>query len=209
MAAALFDMAALLDSDERSRVAALLCPNDRRRFVAVHGAVRVIVGRHLDAPPEQIRWRLGPHGKPELSGRWTGVQVNVSCSEDLALLAVTDRRPVGVDVQARPARLDAIRISARFFPATEARFIAAGDPGEQADRFTTLWARKEACVKAAGGRLTQGLPMPVHGPGSGIVVRCGEIPFLVRDLPVPAGFRAAVALAGIPEFRTMQHSWSS
>src|SRR6266704_1912541 len=32
----------------------------------------------LGAPAEELRWRYGPAGKPELTGRWTGVHVNLS-----------------------------------------------------------------------------------------------------------------------------------
>ena len=50
--------------------------------------------------------------------------------------------------------LDTIGLSARFFPPDEAAYVeAAPDARTRADRFAHLWARKEAVVKAAGGRL--------------------------------------------------------
>jgi 4'-phosphopantetheinyl transferase len=208
----------LLDEDERRRLAALRRPELRRRFVAAHGAVRVIVGGCLGAPPEHIRWRAGRHGKPALAGAWTGRQVNLSHSDDLAVVAVAERRPVGVDIQRLPRPgLDVVRLAARFYPGPETRFVAsASGPAARADRFVRLWARKEACVKAAGARLMAGMPLPILAgrdrlPATGALVcdPTGTLPghYLVRGVPVPPGFRAAVALAGDEPYRVVQHRY--
>ncbi|HXP20956.1 MAG TPA: 4'-phosphopantetheinyl transferase superfamily protein [Streptosporangiaceae bacterium] len=161
----LAELETLLDDDERERADALQLARHRRRFVAAHGAVRVIIGRHLGTPPAQLRWQYGPHGKPELADPPAGLHVSISRSGALAALALCSRRRVGVDIQEVPAELDVTRMSARFYPPDEARFVAAaiGHDG-QLSRFTRLWTRKEACLKVAGGRLIPGLKLPVRGP---------------------------------------------
>jgi 4'-phosphopantetheinyl transferase len=192
-------LAALLDEEERQRLARLRREEARRRFVAAHGTARVIVGRQLDVPPAVLRWRRGRHGKPELAEPRTGLQVNLSHSGDLVAVAVTDDRPIGVDIQELVARLDPARLADRFFPEPEAQYVAAGpDP---VDRFTRLWVRKEACLKAAGGRLVEGLAVPVLSVDGEVLARHPAGDYLVRDVPVPAGFRAAVAAAGVEQFR--------
>jgi len=191
------DLRALLDDGERERAAELRYPASRRRFIAAHGAFRVILGRRLGVSPASLRWHLGPHGKPELAG--PGPRVSFSRSGDLAALAVAPRRRVGVDIQQLLADLDVARMAARFFPPREARFVAsaAGSPGQVA-RFTWLWARKEACLKVAGGRLLPGLRQAI--PRTGVVGgdRGGTPagPCLVRDVRAPRGYRAAVAAEG-------------
>jgi 4'-phosphopantetheinyl transferase len=201
----------LLDEAERQRAGALLAASHRRRYVAAHGAARVIIGSHLGAPPAQLRWRRGPHGKPELAGPWTGVQVSLSHSGGLAALALTSRRRVGVDVQRRPAGVDVTRVSQRFYPPAEARFVmAASGPAGQVSRFTRLWTRKEACVKVTGGRLLPGLRLPARGSGQLIIHDPGGPlpgPYLVRDVPAPRGFYAAVAMEGTLPYRVIRHSW--
>lgn len=206
----------VLDDGERER-AGSLPEHQRRRFVGAHGATRTILGRHLDTPPERLRWNRGPHGKPELTGEWTGVQVNLSHSADLALLAITHRRRVGVDIQSLPVRLDAIGMSTRFFARAEARFVASADgSAEQIARFTRLWTRKEACVKATGGRLAQGTAIPVHSTGrpgtAGLLVHDpgGSMPgpYRVRDVSAPHGFLAAVALEGTDRYRLVRGRWA-
>lgn len=213
----LAELEALLDDDERERAGKLLYPDRRRLFIASHGAVRVILGRHLGLPPGSLRWRRGPHGKPELTGlARPGPEVSFSKSGSLAALAIAGGRRVGVDIQRLLPDFDVTRIAQRFYPPQEAQFVSsAAGTAERVDRFTRLWARKEACVKVSGGRLVPGLALTVlpvgvadgtggdqaaesvTGPSTG--------PYLVRDLRVPPGFRAAVAVEGTHPFRITRH----
>jgi 4'-phosphopantetheinyl transferase len=197
----------------------LTFPEHRRWFVAAHGAVRAILARHLDVPPDEIGWAYGPHGKPELAGALAparcGPHVSLSHSDGVALLAVAARR-VGVDIQRLPPRFDATGMALRYFPRAEAQYVAAaGESAAQIRRFIGLWARKEACVKVAGGRLMQGMALPVRaadGPGrTGVVVHQPAAPvtgpYLVRDLAAPSGFRAAVAVEGAQGYGIARHRW--
>lgn len=193
------DLASVLDTDERFRAAALSDPDDRRRFVAWHGAVRVIVGRALGVPPEDVHWRYAGNGKPEI----TGIHINLSHSGELGVVAVCGTRAVGVDVQRAVPDAEAVALANRYFPAREARSVASGVvPGE---RFARLWCRKEACVKAVGGRLAEGLGLPVRGAvvpmPDGTVLR-------LRDVAVPDGYRAAVAVDGAAPYRITRYGWS-
>jgi 4'-phosphopantetheinyl transferase len=189
--AVLTRLAGLLDERERARAGAL-DPVGRQRFVTAHGAARVIIGRRVGIAPDAVRWAYGPHGKPEVDG----VRVSLSHSGDLAAVALTPARAVGVDVQRHTPGLDTRAMAARYFPADEAGLVT-GDAV-----FATLWARKEACVKATGGRLTQGLALPV---AAGPVVGGA---YHVVDMPVPAGFAGAVALCGPEPVRLTTAWWS-
>jgi 4'-phosphopantetheinyl transferase len=208
-------LAALLDAAEQDRAARMLFGADRRRFTAARGAARLIIGARLGVAPRRLGWAYGPHGKPELTGAPPGTTVSFSHAGDVTALALTSRRAVGVDLQGRPARLDVLAMSARYYPAAEAAFVAAArDPDHQVRRFLTLWARKEACVKVAGGRLVPGLALPVRAAGQAagpvLVTSPGGYlpePCLVRDIPAPAGCRAAVAAAGPAPFRVARRWW--
>ena len=201
--AVLAGLEALLDDDERERAANFLYPARRRQFIASHGAVRLILGRHLGMPAESLRWRRGPHGKPELSGPAAAPQVSFSKSGGLAALAIAGNRRVGVDVQRLLADLDVVRMAQRFYPPEEAQFVgSAAEPARQVDRFTLLWVRKEACVKVSGGRLLPGLRRAVLQTCVTGADLAGSPtgPYLVRDLRVPRGFLAAVAAEGTRPF---------
>ena len=119
----------------------------------------------------------------------------------------TAARPVGVDIQDLSPGLDTTALSARFFPADEAEYVAAGESGSpRADRFAHLWARKEAVVKAVGGRLWPNLAITVRNRA---VISCAEpaTSCRVADLAAPAGFRAAVALTGAAPFSVVVTGW--
>jgi 4'-phosphopantetheinyl transferase len=203
-------LAGLLDPAETVRAAVFERAADRRRFTVAHGAVRAILAGELGIAPEAVRWRFGPYGKPSLVDA-DGTEVSLSHSGELAALAVARGRPVGVDLQTMSGSLDAARLSARYFTGDEARYVAAaGDRDRQLARFVRLWTRKEACVKAAGGRLSQGLRLPVRGRGPVLVHRPGTAlpgPFLVRDVPAPTGYGAAVALAGDGPYPVSRRWW--
>jgi 4'-phosphopantetheinyl transferase len=190
----------VLDDGERERAAAFLNPRDRQRFTVAHGALRTLAGRELDTPPSTLTWAAGRHGKPELTAPWTGLHTSLAHSGDMVAAAVSTGRPVGIDIQRLIPGLDVAALSARFFPRDEAGYVAAArDASVREDRFARLWARKEAVVKAAGGRLWANLKIAVH---SCDVVSCAEPagPYRVMDLPAPRGFRAAVALTGTGPF---------
>jgi 4'-phosphopantetheinyl transferase len=190
----------VLDASERGRAAAFLNPRDRQRFTAAHGALRFLAGQELNTRPGALTWISGRHGKPELAPPWSGLHTSLSHSGDMIAAAVSTGRPVGVDIQHLVPGLDPAALAARFFPPEEAGYVAAGPgAGARADRFARLWARKEAVVKAAGGRLWPNLKIAVHGRDvAGCAEPRGE--YRVSDLPAPVGFRGAVALAGAAPF---------
>lgn len=191
----------LLDEAESSRAAGTSDPVRRARFIVAHGAARQIAGRYAGVPGGSLAWRRGPHGKPELVG--LELSVNLSGCEEYALFAVARGRAVGVDVERLPAEGAALRLARRYYPPTEAAYVAADRPAE---RFTRLWTRKEAYVKAHGARLADGLSAPMTGTGQ--FEAAGAIgPCRIEDLAVPGPFRAAVALRGTRPYRTRRYDW--
>jgi 4'-phosphopantetheinyl transferase len=197
----------VLDDGERARAAAFLSPRDRQRFTVAHGALRFLAGHELDTRPAALTWVPGPNGKPALVPPWSGLHTSLSHSGDMIAVAISTGRPVGADIQHLVPGLDPVALSARFFPPEEHAYVAAGrDAGARADRFAQLWARKEAVVKAAGGRLWPNLKVAVHGRD---VVSCAEprAPCQVTDVPAPPTFRAAVALTGAAPFALTATFW--
>lgn len=198
----------VLDEGERARAAAFSRPRDRQRFVVAHGALRILVGGQLEAPPSALRWIPGQDGKPELIRPWSGLlHTSLSHSADLIAVATCIERPVGVDIQHLLPELDPAALTARYFPSDEAEYVAAGaDRDARADRFARLWARKEAAVKAAGGRLWPNLKVAVRDQTE-VTLAEPASSHRVADLPAPSGFHAAVALAGVTPFEVATGTW--
>jgi len=201
----------VLDHTERTRCAALAQPRSRLRFAAAHGAMRVVLGRYLSVRPAALVLDYGRWGKPGLAERASGLRFSLSHSGSVALLAVTRCREVGVDVEFARGELDLQRFCGRWFPPDERDLVAAAGPEGGSQLFLRLWSRKEACVKAAGARLAHGLHLPVGTCPGPLLVRGTAPPllgpWLVRDLDVPPGAAAAVALAGERPYRVVSYSW--
>jgi 4'-phosphopantetheinyl transferase len=173
-------------------------------------AVRAILGAHLDIAPSELRFGTGPYGKPFVRG--APVEFNLSHTTRAALLAVSARRPVGVDLATCRPDLPVAALAARWFPPAERDLVRrAGRDARLV--WLRLWARKEALVKAAGSRLAVGLPVPVAGSGAGRRYVAGDptgrVPgvWSLLDLPAPPGYAACVALAGPGTFEVVRHTW--
>ena len=206
----LANLLALLGPDERTRAEACLTQADRREYAIAHAAMRCIVGDRIGVAPAQVVWRIGPHGKPHLSGHERRVEANLSHSDDLCMVAVSASRPVGVDIQRLTTASASAALARRYFPPEEVRLVlGTEDAAAQPEAFARLWTRKEALVKAAGSRLIAGLAAPAHGPGP-LTIHHSSVsrePIRVADLEAPPGYRAAIALVGAEPFRVVARAW--
>lgn len=201
-------LAACLDEEERARARLLRDALGRARFVTAHAALRTVVGARTGRPPEAVRFTRGPDGKPEVADQ-DGLFISLSHSHGVALVALA-ARPVGVDVERLGEASTVTRIAGRHFPAAESAAVAAAPEQERAAVFARLWTRKEACVKASGGRLSQGLGLRVGGGAGQLTVQGGgalDGPWRVADLAPTRGYAGAVALTGSGPFRLAVRSW--
>lgn len=141
-------LGALLSEEERGRADRYHFPRDRRRFILGRGTLRCLLGRYLDRSPVSLQFSYGPRGKPILSG--TELSFNVSHSQDLALIACTWGRELGVDLEyLRPMR-DLEQLSRRFFSPQEHQLICDQPTEQRLEVFFRIWTAKEACLKALG-----------------------------------------------------------
>jgi 4'-phosphopantetheinyl transferase len=152
-------LASTLASVEKKRAEAFHFDRDRNRFVVGHGTLRTILGRYLRAEPARIWLENGPNGKPLLGGEFarSGLQFNLAHCKDLALLAVTRGRVVGVDLEKVCPMEGAEEMAACFCsPREKAEFDSL--PIDQKDEaFFRLWTRKEAWLKATGTGIGESL----------------------------------------------------
>ena len=155
----------------------------------VDAVLHAILAARLGRPPQTA---IGPHGKPFLTSG--DLEFNVSHSGALALIAVSEAGPIGVDVEQHHALHDPAAFARRFFTVDE----AAGVGGDPVALFR-LWCRKEAWLKARG----VGLVLPLDR----VDVREAPPGWLLADLDVAPGYSAAVAREGAPaEIRLIDDS---
>ncbi|MEV0382591.1 4'-phosphopantetheinyl transferase superfamily protein [Nonomuraea sp. NPDC050643] len=202
------ELVALLDERELLRRGRLRGAGDRRRFLAAWALARLVLAERWGCAPSDVafdrtcRYCGGDHGKPKLVDPVESeVDVSISHTGDLAVLAVTSRGAVGVDVEDASARESVgphLESSLSEFELRD--FRARG--GGYAD-FVVRWTRKEAILKAVGKGLAVH-PAHVEVTGSRTSPRVLALPavlgrpdsFSLIDAPLPAPYRAAVAIVG-------------
>jgi 4'-phosphopantetheinyl transferase len=192
--------AELLTPDERQRAARFAFDHLRHSFTLARGALRILLGRSLDAAPGEIRFTYGAKGKPGLvdQGR---ARFNLSHSGALALIAITLDCEIGVDIEQIRPMPDLHGIASRFFSAEEEVDLMSLDEDQRVAGFFRCWTRKEAYIKAIG----DGLSAPLDDfavslrPGAparmlhlgGDTKQAAE--WTLQDLVIEPGYAAAVA----------------
>ena len=184
------EVARRLGPAERAR-ADRLSPDRRWRFVAFRAALRSILRKHGAELEDGADFERTKNGKPVLAG---GPEFSFSASEGLALIAISDRGPVGVDIE----RIRDVHRPADWrtrHPALGA--MAFGEElGDRSDafRFLRAWTRLEAFYKREGLPLAGALEGSIGGR-DGALARHLSDPGSVVDLDPPPGYLAACALS--------------
>jgi 4'-phosphopantetheinyl transferase len=146
-----------LSADERERAERFHFLRDRNRFVAARGLLRILLGRYLQMPPDQLRFGYNSYGKPFLANEDTFVRFNLSHSGVLALYAVTRGHEIGVDVEYVSEDVDTAGLGERFFSTREVAALNSLPAYQKQRAFFACWTRKEAYIKARGEGLSAAL----------------------------------------------------
>lgn len=149
----------LLAADEQARANRFHFDRDKNRYVVARAVLRLIIGRYLALPPEQIIFTYSEYDKPALAPISGGerLQFNVSHSGGLALMAFCLDAAVGIDVEKQRPLDDSEQIAEQFFSATEVAVFKSLPARKRNEAFFNCWTRKEAFIKAIG----EGLSYPL------------------------------------------------
>lgn len=195
-----------LDPDERARANRMLSCLVRDRFIAGRGFLRETLSGYLGGGPEGICLAEGDWGKPCLAEKAgsRALSFNLSHAADLAVLAVSREREVGVDVERMVEELPFRDVARIFFSPREQAELFGLPTGEQPAAFLRCWTRKEAYLKGCGKGLM--LPsdsfdvslLPGHPPALLSHRAYPDAPagWSLIDIPVPQGYFASLAFAG-------------
>lgn len=143
------DAESCLDREEMARAGRFRRPEDAARYIAGRGLLRLMLGKYLDLSPQHLRFEYSGQGKPYLEHD-SGLQFNLSHAGDLAMLAFSRCRAVGVDVESRERGLRGEEIAFRFFSPLEQAEIRELPAPDRPAAFLRGWTRKEAFIKARG-----------------------------------------------------------
>lgn len=146
----------VLDSSELARAEAFRFPRDRLRYIQSHHFLRSVLAAYLGTDPAAVTFAQGPKGKPYLDSgaHVTTLDFSLTHAGELALIAITDGIPVGIDVEPVSDSQTDLEVATRFFAPDEAAALSSLPPSERARAFCATWTRKEAFIKACGEGLS-------------------------------------------------------
>ena len=196
-------LARTLSHDERHRAARFHFDRDRNAYTAARGALRTLGGRYVAHPPGELVFGYQAKGKPYLTSPPGDVRFNLSHSGDVALIAFTRSREVGVDVERRRPLQDLRSLAKTSFSPDEYTTLCGLPPDDQPEAFFSCWSRKEAFIKATGEGISQlgdfDVSVRLDEPARLLRV-AGGLPALQRwsmhDLPAIPGYAAAIVVEG-------------
>ena len=197
---------ALLDAEERRRLAGLRSPDEAARFVAAHALLRVVVGHRVGVDPAALEVSAtcrrcgGPHGVPRVAGH-PDLHLSLSHAGNRVALAVADA-PVGIDVETT---------AATTFPGFAAVALADGERAWTDLERAVLWTRKEAVLKATGhGLVVPPTALTVSAANQPPALLGWDVPaagvpepgpVALADLDLGAGYAACVAVLAVGPLR--------
>jgi 4'-phosphopantetheinyl transferase len=207
---------AILSTREASRAQRFRFMRDRNRYVVRHGVLRTLLARYLNCEPRQVDIRYESNGKPHLAAQMNegSLQFSDSHSDAYAAFAFCRYSRIGVDIEKIRELPEMLEIVARHFTRRENAELLSCPEAGRVRLFCQFWTRKEALLKAQGEGLLRHLDSvdvatDRRGPGPWQVAIAGcpmGEGFWVTDLNGPAGFMAAVAVAGCIAEISIHHS---
>jgi 4'-phosphopantetheinyl transferase len=198
----------LLSRDEKERARRFHFEKNRGEYVLSRGTLRILLASYLGVPPTELCFRYSAHGKPSLSApvRAATLSFNVSHTDGIAVYALAWNRRIGIDVERARKNFDAEQIAERFFSETERLALRQLPQEHRHEAFFRCWTRKEAYIKAIG----QGLSHPLHqfdvslAPNETAALLSTRPDaaeakrWLLREIPLPANYIAALAVEADP-----------
>jgi 4'-phosphopantetheinyl transferase len=148
-----------LSMEDRARADRFRFESDRRKFCVARASLRLILARYLKTRAGRLQIDTGEFGKPYFADAKAsqGLRFNLSHSNQLALIAISRDREVGVDIEYVRPNFVTDEVAAHFFSPAEAEVLGSLPLAEKTQSFFNCWTRKEAYIKARG----EGLSCPL------------------------------------------------
>lgn len=205
----------LLNAEEQQRAARFYFPADQGRYTVGRGVLRLLLGCYLQVAPTQVTFVYNPYGKPELTpvNGAPPLHFNLSHSGEVALYAFARQRPLGIDIERMKADLAWRDLAPHVFSPYEQQVLATLPAAEQLPAFYRGWTRKEAYIKARGMGLSLALDqfdVSIQADQPPRLLATRDNPqeaarWTLCELPCPAGYAAALVVAGCGWHTTICH----
>jgi 4'-phosphopantetheinyl transferase len=138
----------LLNVAEKDRAKRYHFERHQRRFTLARAMLRLRISRYLACDPKTVIFLENQYGKPNIESAQQ-LQFNLSHSQELALLAIGQVHPMGIDLEYFSSR-SLTGISQLMFSAAEIEGFSKVPTASRSLSFFHIWAQKEAFIKACG-----------------------------------------------------------
>lgn len=149
-----------LNADEVLKANRFHFKKDRGCYIICRGILRELLSTYLYIDPHQIFFEYNTYGKPEITLKQNknNINFNLSHSGNYCVIAISNIRNVGVDIEEVKYLEDLISISQSFFSEYEICLLQNElCKVKQLHLFYSIWTQKESLVKSSGKGLSFGL----------------------------------------------------
>src|SRR5579859_3256141 len=138
----------LLPSSEQERSHRLRQTRHRDTYVIAHALWRLALGDLLGVEAMDVPLTSTADGRPQLEG--TGYATSLSHSGAYVAIAISRTTSIGIDIEQSPPRAGLRDLTSVLCTPTEAAAVEQLPPEQRELALLSLWARKEALLKAFG-----------------------------------------------------------
>lgn len=146
----------LLSNDEKRKADKFKFLVDQQKYVTFRGILRILLSRYLDKNPEEILFKYGAFGKPDVKTN-TALRFNISHSGNMAVFGFVQNYAIGVDIEKIKQDFDPLDLAKSFFSEEEINALSQAKDSVMFQAFYRCWTRKESFIKAVG----EGLSYPL------------------------------------------------
>lgn len=149
----------LLTQKEKDQWQRFYFARHRRQYLITRALIRTTLSRYIDIDPQDWRFSLNKHGRPEISREHgdLNIRFNLSHTDGLVMCGVTLENEIGVDVENKQRKNELLKIADRYFSVLEVSELNQVPGNAQKHRFFEYWTLKESYIKARG----MGLSLPL------------------------------------------------
>jgi len=148
-----------LSPDEQMRAGRFHRSRDRENFIYTRGMLRAILARYLSISAANINFVYSAYGKPAIveNQNHRGLRFNLSHANEIALIGITRKCEIGIDIEFIREDFATMEIAEDFFSEKELVVLRLLPRQLRTRAFFNCWTRKEAYIKAIG----EGLSYPL------------------------------------------------
>lgn len=150
----------VLNAAERQQEGRFHFERDRIRYRVTRAMARQVLSGYLGLEPAACTFEANEFGRPSLTNTEAiraQLRFNISHAQDVIVLAVTQCREIGVDVERVSDRAASADLAQRYFSGPESRHVLSVPEDQLDDLFFQYWTLKESYIKARG----MGLAIPL------------------------------------------------